>query len=109
MSAVPVMTSAAPAVTAQDLELEHAELLPARETLLSGVTATATTASSVNDAACRLRPGRVASGSSSLRRIYACCTYEPAVTAQDSSTPTAPARETLWVTGSTRAGTREGP
>jgi hypothetical protein len=27
------MTSAAPAVTAQDLELEHAELLPARETL----------------------------------------------------------------------------
>ena len=25
--------SAAPAVTAQDLELEHAELLPARETL----------------------------------------------------------------------------
>ena len=34
MSAVPAMTSAAPAVTAQDLELEHAELLPARETLL---------------------------------------------------------------------------
>ncbi len=34
MSAVPVMTSAAPAVTTQDLELEHAELLPARETLL---------------------------------------------------------------------------
>ena len=33
MSAEPVMTSAAPAVTAQDLELEHAELLPARETL----------------------------------------------------------------------------
>ncbi len=33
MSAVPIMTSAAPAVTAQDLELEHAELLPARETL----------------------------------------------------------------------------
>ena len=33
MSAVPVMTSAAPAVTTQDLELEHAELLPARETL----------------------------------------------------------------------------
>jgi hypothetical protein len=31
MSAEPVMT---PAVTAQDLELEHAELLPARETLL---------------------------------------------------------------------------
>jgi len=30
MSAVPVMT---PAVSAQDLELEHAELLPARETL----------------------------------------------------------------------------
>jgi hypothetical protein len=27
------MTPAAPAVTAQDLELEHAELLPARETL----------------------------------------------------------------------------
>jgi hypothetical protein len=27
------MTSAEPAVTAQDLELEHAELLPARETL----------------------------------------------------------------------------
>jgi hypothetical protein len=27
------MTSAAPAVKAQDLELEHAELLPARETL----------------------------------------------------------------------------
>ena len=34
MSAEPVMTSAAPAVTAQDLELELAELLPARETLL---------------------------------------------------------------------------
>jgi hypothetical protein len=34
MSAVPVMTSAAPAVTSQDLELEHAELLPVRETLL---------------------------------------------------------------------------
>ena len=34
MSAVPVMTSAVPAVTAQDLELEQAELLPARETLL---------------------------------------------------------------------------
>ncbi|HEY1321476.1 MAG TPA: hypothetical protein VGF32_14565 [Streptosporangiaceae bacterium] len=33
MSAVPVMTPAVPAVTAQDLELEHAELLPARETL----------------------------------------------------------------------------
>ena len=33
MSAVPVMTSAVPAVTAKDLELEHAELLPARETL----------------------------------------------------------------------------
>jgi hypothetical protein len=33
MSAVPVMTAAAPTVTAQDLELEHAELLPARETL----------------------------------------------------------------------------
>ena len=33
MSAVPVITSAAPAVTAQDLELEHAEPLPARETL----------------------------------------------------------------------------
>ena len=33
MSAVPVTTSAAPAITAQDLELEHAELLPARETL----------------------------------------------------------------------------
>jgi hypothetical protein len=28
------MTPAAPAVTAQDLELEHAELLPARETLM---------------------------------------------------------------------------
>ena len=28
------MTSAAPGVTAQDLELEHAELLPARETLM---------------------------------------------------------------------------
>jgi hypothetical protein len=28
------MTSPVPAVTAQDLELEHAELLPARETLL---------------------------------------------------------------------------
>jgi hypothetical protein len=33
MSAVPAMTSAVPAVTIQDLELEHAELLPARETL----------------------------------------------------------------------------
>jgi hypothetical protein len=33
MSAVPVLTPAVPAVTAQDLELEHAELLPARETL----------------------------------------------------------------------------
>ena len=33
MSAVPVLTSAAPAVTAQDLELEVAELLPARQTL----------------------------------------------------------------------------
>jgi len=33
MSAVPAMTPAAPAVTIQDLELEHAELLPARETL----------------------------------------------------------------------------
>ena len=36
MSAVPAMMSAAPAVTAQDLELEHAELLPARETLMVG-------------------------------------------------------------------------
>ena len=34
MSAVPAMTSAAPAATAQDLELEHAGLLPARETLM---------------------------------------------------------------------------
>ena len=34
MCAVPVMTPAVPAVSAQDLELEHAELLPARETLL---------------------------------------------------------------------------
>ena len=33
MSAAPAMTFAAPAVTPQDLELEHAELLPARETL----------------------------------------------------------------------------
>ena len=33
MSAVLTETHAAPAVTAQDLELEHAELLPARETL----------------------------------------------------------------------------
>jgi hypothetical protein len=33
MSAVTAMMSTAPAVTAQDLELEHAELLPARETL----------------------------------------------------------------------------
>ena len=33
MSAVPAVTSAVPAVAAQDLELEHAELLPARETL----------------------------------------------------------------------------
>jgi hypothetical protein len=34
MSAVPAMTPAVPPVTAQDLELEHAELLPARETLM---------------------------------------------------------------------------
>ena len=34
MSAVPAMTPAVPAVTAQDLELEHAELLPSRETLM---------------------------------------------------------------------------
>ena len=33
MSAVPVVTPAVPAVTMQDLELEHAELLPPRETL----------------------------------------------------------------------------
>ena len=33
MSAVPTESPAVPAVTAQDLELEHAELLPARETL----------------------------------------------------------------------------
>jgi hypothetical protein len=33
MPAIPAPASAAPAVTAQDLELEHAELLPARETL----------------------------------------------------------------------------
>ena len=33
MSAASVMTSAAHAVTAQDRELEHAELLPVRETL----------------------------------------------------------------------------
>jgi hypothetical protein len=36
MSPVPSMTAAMPAVTAQDLELEHAELLPARETLMVG-------------------------------------------------------------------------
>ena len=35
MSAVPAMTPAAPAVTGQELELEHAELLPVRETLLA--------------------------------------------------------------------------
>jgi hypothetical protein len=29
--------SAVPGVTAQDLELEHAELLPARETLMVGI------------------------------------------------------------------------
>jgi len=34
MSAVPAMTPTAPEVTIQDLEQEHAELLPARETLL---------------------------------------------------------------------------
>jgi hypothetical protein len=34
MFAVPAMTAAESAVTIQDLELEHAELLPARETLL---------------------------------------------------------------------------
>jgi hypothetical protein len=33
MSAVLTESPAAPALTAQDLELEHAELLPARETL----------------------------------------------------------------------------
>ena len=33
MPAVLTETPAVPAVTAQDLELEHAELLPARETL----------------------------------------------------------------------------
>jgi hypothetical protein len=33
MSAVPAVTSAVPAVTMQDLELEHAELLPGRDTL----------------------------------------------------------------------------
>ena len=33
MPAVLTETPGAPAVTAQDLELEHAELLPARETL----------------------------------------------------------------------------
>ena len=33
MSAVLPQSPATPAVTAQDLELEHAELLPARETL----------------------------------------------------------------------------
>ena len=33
MPAVPAMMSAAPAVTAHNLELEHAELLPARVTL----------------------------------------------------------------------------
>ena len=33
MSAVLTESPAVPAVTAQDLELEHAELLPARETL----------------------------------------------------------------------------
>jgi hypothetical protein len=33
MSAVPVVTPAVPAVTMQDLEFEHAELLPGRETL----------------------------------------------------------------------------
>ena len=33
MPAVLTESPAAPAVTAQDLELEHAELLPARETL----------------------------------------------------------------------------
>ena len=33
MSAVLTESPAVPALTAQDLELEHAELLPARETL----------------------------------------------------------------------------
>ena len=33
MSAVPAAPAAVPAVTTQDLELEHAELLPGRETL----------------------------------------------------------------------------
>jgi len=33
MSAGPVVTSAVPVVTMQDLEFEHAELLPGRETL----------------------------------------------------------------------------
>jgi hypothetical protein len=37
MFAGPTMTSAAPAVTAQDLDLEHAELLPARETLTASI------------------------------------------------------------------------
>jgi hypothetical protein len=36
MSAVPATPPAAPAATAPDLELEHAELLPARETLMIG-------------------------------------------------------------------------
>ena len=36
MSAVPAAPAAVPAVTMQDLELEHAELLPARETLCCG-------------------------------------------------------------------------
>ena len=33
MSAVAAVAAAVPVVTMQDLELEHAELLPARETL----------------------------------------------------------------------------
>ena len=33
MSAVTAMTPTVPAVTIQEIELEHAELLPARETL----------------------------------------------------------------------------
>ena len=59
MSAVPVMTSAAPAVTAQDLELEHAELLrPGKPSCSASSRRATASASSVNDAACRpFRPG----------------------------------------------------
>ena len=102
------MTSAAPAVTAQDLELEHAELLGRKPSWFCKLnTRYGYYGLFVNDAACRhFRPSGVASGSSSqggvsmsavLTESYLLCCRDGAGS-RAGARRAASSQETLWIT-----------